>query len=688
MATLAAMQRPAPQTAPPPTRTLAWLLAALSVAALNACVPVGEDADPGARVEVDFNDPEQRRLYDLQDALAVDSLVAYLAHERPELRYLAARAFASVMSDSAVAPLSRLLLDPIEDVRAAAAYALGQQGAPRAAGPLLQAYDRHDTAGVYAEANGAILEAVGKVGDTAMLAALSSISTFYPRDTALLLGQARGLYRMALRGLVSPTGTDRMLALATDRTLPTAVRLVGAHYLQRAGGIDLTGRATRLNDAIRDEGDVYVRAALSRALGATGDPAAPALVARRYASEESPLVRVELLRAAGRLPYAETRALLLGAVRDADPLVGETAARQLLAAGSPEDASQYWRLAKDSVSAEASLGLYAAALRHMPAYLQDYRRYINAELRRGFRESGNDPYRGAGALRVLAEAPWNYRYLVEVALDPETGTVARTAAAEALLEIARRDDLPAYFRGSLPTVTREYAAYLEAALAVDDPGLRAVAATTIAEAELALAPLLRRGDFLEAAATDLDLPRDTETLYAIEDAKARLRPGYAPDKPAPTYNHAITWDIYRSLPPGLEVLIETPRGTITVDLLDDEAPGTVVSFVQAVRNGYYNGRRFHRVVPGFVTQGGGPRGDGYGSLDYSLRTETPPVYYDAPGYVGMASAGRHTEGVQFFFTHQPTPHLDGRYTAFGRVTDGLDAVTALRRGDEMRVRLR
>ena len=114
----------------------------------------------------------------------------------------------------------------------------------------------------------------------------------------------------------------------------------------------------------------------------------------------------------------------------------------------------------------------------------------------------------------------------------------------------------------------------------------------------------------------------------------------------------------------------------------------MVNFVQLVRTGFYNGKRFHRVVPGFVTQGGDPGGDGYGGLDFTIRTETPPLYYDGPGYIGMASAGPHTEGVQFFFTHAAAPHLDGRYTIFGRVTEGLDAVLALRRGDDMRMRLR
>jgi len=85
-----------------------------------------------------------------------------------------------------------------------------------------------------------------------------------------------------------------------------------------------------------------------------------------------------------------------------------------------------------------------------------------------------------------------------------------------------------------------------------------------------------------------------------------------------------------------------------------------------------------------VMQGGCPRGDGYGSLDYSIRSELAHLHYDQAGYVGMASAGNHTECTQFFITHSPTPHLDGEYTIFARVTGGMDVVYASRVGDRIK----
>ena len=94
------------------------------------------------------------------------------------------------------------------------------------------------------------------------------------------------------------------------------------------------------------------------------------------------------------------------------------------------------------------------------------------------------------------------------------------------------------------------------------------------------------------------------------------------------------------------------------------------------------GKVFHRVVPNFVVQAGCPRGDGWGSTDYTIRSEFDPMNY-GEGYMGMASAGKHTESCQWFITHSPAPHLEGRYTIFAKVTQGMDVVHRIEIGDQI-----
>ncbi|MFN7135525.1 MAG: peptidylprolyl isomerase, partial [Myxococcales bacterium] len=106
------------------------------------------------------------------------------------------------------------------------------------------------------------------------------------------------------------------------------------------------------------------------------------------------------------------------------------------------------------------------------------------------------------------------------------------------------------------------------------------------------------------------------------------------------------------------------------------------NFAHLVRRGFYDGLTFHRVVPAFVAQGGDPRGDGTGGPGYTIRCELNPRSYGA-GTVGMALSGKDTGGSQFFIAHTPQPHLDGRYTVFGEVVDGLDVALRLVEGDRI-----
>ncbi|MCU0453277.1 MAG: peptidylprolyl isomerase [Bacteroidetes bacterium] len=172
----------------------------------------------------------------------------------------------------------------------------------------------------------------------------------------------------------------------------------------------------------------------------------------------------------------------------------------------------------------------------------------------------------------------------------------------------------------------------------------------------------------------------------VDAAVAALRASGRTDivAPVPTDGPDHTdydWNTIRSL--GGSAVFVTDRGEVTVDLLPEEAPFTVLSFVRLARKRFFDGLTFHRVVPNFVVQGGDPRGDGWGGPGYSLRTEVTARAYER-GSVGMASAGRDTEGSQFFFTHLPTPHLDGRYTIFARVRQGIETVDRWQVGDVIR----
>ncbi len=125
-------------------------------------------------------------------------------------------------------------------------------------------------------------------------------------------------------------------------------------------------------------------------------------------------------------------------------------------------------------------------------------------------------------------------------------------------------------------------------------------------------------------------------------------------------------------------VMQTSKGPITIRLLPDAAPMHVTSFAYLAKLGFYDGLSFHRVITGFMAQGGCPLGSGTGGPGYQFEGEfDPKVRHDRPGLLSMANAGPGTDGSQFFLTFVPTPWLDGKHTIFGEVVEGMDTLKKL-----------
>jgi len=131
-------------------------------------------------------------------------------------------------------------------------------------------------------------------------------------------------------------------------------------------------------------------------------------------------------------------------------------------------------------------------------------------------------------------------------------------------------------------------------------------------------------------------------------------------------------------------VIETEKGDLVVELYPDAAPNTVANFHALAKQGFYDGLDFHRVIPGFVAQGGCPEGTGTGGPGWHIACETRGnPHKHLQGSLSMAHAGKDTGGSQFFLVLEPQPHLDGQHTVFGRVTKGVDVMLSIERGDHI-----
>ena len=649
----------------------------------HSCVPPEYNREKYEGIAIDFADKQVQDIYNLLQRQSGDTLSRYLSHANPTYRYLAATAFGALKDKKAVDSLALLLKDEFVDVRTAAAFSLGQIGDVRAESMLLAAYERRDTSGAFAKFNGAILEAVGKCGSLARLTDLCNISTFKMTDTALLEGQMYGIFRYGQRDTFNGESIRKMVKTVENTQFPRSVRVIAANYLGRLKTKYDTSVTNSLSKMILLERDVDVRMALTKALTKAFYPLSIfSTLESLYRQETDPRVKINLITGLTDFDYRVTQPLILTALRDKNLQVANAAAQYCVANGLPSDGQYYKNTSADVTLAPTTRRiLQGAALRHLTFYPRT-RDSLNNTMISAYKASGT-PYEKAEILRGLSNFGFNHEMLTAEALNTTNPAVVRSAAADCLAKIATAPDFYRIFKNYTIGVKNQLKTELFACVRSGDAGVATIAAEALVnpKAEYKLLLLKDSIPVIYEVMQRLKLPEQLEAYDALYKAITVIDPATDIKKKKTTTPRSIDFQTLQTLPPSSTAVVRTPRGTIKMLLLTRNAPISVANFVSLTRSGFFNGKVFHRVVPNFVIQTGCPRGDGYGSLDFTISSELTPMHYNAEGFVGMASAGNHTECSQWFITQSPTPHLDPNYTIFARVIDGMDVVNLMEVGD-------
>ncbi|MBX0292156.1 peptidylprolyl isomerase [Hymenobacter sp. HSC-4F20] len=646
----------------------AAMLAVAGSALLSACASQPKPAATRAFANHFAADSVLRRIATSQDERRTAALLPYLSSSQPQYRRAAAEALASVQDKAATTPLlARLREDPDAAVRRAAAYALGQTADSTAEAGLVQRSS--------VEPDGVVrryvLEALGRCTSRAGLAMLARLPPALATDTAALSGQAWGLYRASLRGVTSEAAVGRLVQLL-GRGNPMSARLAAANALARTRGLNLTPYAAAISAAAQQDPHYAVRsgavAALGKAAGAAAVPGHLALLSRR---DPDYRVRVSALRAMNAGMYAPVKEAAWDALTDTNAQVALAAAEFFLLHATREPGASFLEKANRLPQWRVRATLLAAALRQASPEQAAIRRAVQERY-----TAAPDPYEKGYLLKALGEDPATFSFVQEATFAPNQPVVIGTYGMEALIAMGRSPGFP---KASYP----ELALALRRGVLSRDVALIGTAAEAIRDPKLQLHQWLPNPDFLVQARNQLTLPRDLEAWQSLQQTIDYVQHRPATTTPvAAAATHPIDWELVRTIPVGQRVAVRTDKGDIILRLLVEQAPGSVASFVTLTRQGFYNGKNFHRVVPNFVAQGGCPRGDGWGSSDYNLRSEFADLRY-GEGAVGLASAGKDTESCQWFITHAPTPHLDGRYTIFAQVVQGMEVVSRLDIGDRI-----
>ncbi len=642
------------------------------------------EAEESQIQELDYSlkNASLKKVFNLQEQQNLDSLLYYLQSEDVNLRYAAAKAFASFQSKEASKALAPYLKDTLTEIRSAVAYALGQIGDPENQNALIQGIEYYDPVGRQ-ESNAQILEAVGKTADKSILQFLATATDGYTKnDVAAVLGRARGIYRFALRGLTVPEGTQLMASYAANPDYPTDVRVIAANYLLRAKDINVNPHLDLIKATLDNENNPNIRMALVIAMGKSKSKSAADYLINMLKSEEDYRVRNNIIRAFSNFNYKDVNTAVKEHLKDPNVQVANTAADYFINKGNLNGALAYRSWSKESYPKSVKYKLYKAANKFLPDFYAITKTNINKELKTLFKTEPSN-YIKKEILNAMSESPDNLNFIFNEAFKSEH-LVLKSSAAEAIGQMLKNPAIPKTMtRSSYANLKNRMYNYLKQMMASSDVGAQAIVATLFSDEENYFKGLIKESSFLNTALEKLQLPKDVETYNEIVKAIKLHNPDAAVDMHTPKFNHPIDWDLFDQLGDEPIASINTDKGIIKVKLFKEHAPGSVVNFVSLARDKYYDDKVFHRVVPNFVVQAGCSRGDGYGSLDYSIRSELNTSYYDDEGYIGMASAGLHTESTQWFITHSPTPHLDGRYTLFGKVLEGMDVVHALEIGDKI-----
>jgi cyclophilin family peptidyl-prolyl cis-trans isomerase/HEAT repeat protein len=616
-----------------------------------------------------------------------------LSHTNPSVRRQGALAAGRIGDPAALDLLFPLLNDSVSGVQSAAAFALGLLKDARAVAPLLQlirSVPSTDQRAPQLEAVTALAKIGGEEGARAVneILAGGSPNASTPVINVALLESWRLGARAGVSQLVRFTdATDAaarypaLYSLARLRAAPGAasliralrdadqqVRIVAARGISKAlvdsAKLDPRGAIDGLRPLLNDR-DPHLRVNALRALASFRDSGLASAVVPLVADREINVAvqaettlgvlrgsaAIEALR--GRLAssvFAIKRQALI-ALAQADSTSGVTAAATLTS-----DADWRWR----SVAAEV-FGA-ARARERLEAQLAD--------------PDGRVVAQTLQALQRIAPATDSALLARARVLLTHADPAVRSVAADLLARHPSTDD-----------VDLLVAAYARAeGDPFNDARLSAVSALGTIASSSPTGRLRVATKFISAVSR----PDDYLVRRLAADTLPDTRDAWGPPTPIVTGRTLADYrDVARRwLAPALagtnpHIVLETDRGTLEIELLAAEAPLTVAAFIDLANRRYFDGTRWHRVVPNFVVQDGDPRGDGWGGPGFVLRDEINPVRYEV-GTVGMALSGPDTGGSQYFITHSAQPHLDGIYTIFGRVIGGSGVLEAIGQGDRIR----
>lgn len=650
----------------------ALIITIIGIIILITCKPVDtEKFDKETYTDNKFKDKNFLIIAQLQNERNTTELIKWLDNKNPAYREAAGIAFGSVQDTLAITNLFKLLeTDQSIRVRSAAAFAIGQSGDSTSEARLL-IYSLKEKSEKVKEL---VFEAIGKCGTKSGHEFLLEQLTNNPGRPNI--GILSGLGRLSIRGIITEAGLIKMLDLIGDQTQNDENRFIASIYLSRIRGIDITGQAEMIIQAFQKTSHLFTRINLLMALSRAQTDKSLNLLKEIIDSDHDYRLKIAALRSISNYEYSIAKSLIIKSLTDSNIHVATQASEYFLSIGTKQDAETYFELAKKTKNWRVRVNLIAASIKFSPS-TQKFSEYV----RNAYQNTGHI-YEKAGLIKALGGDISNFEF-VNNELECTKFIPVSTAAIEALVDMRRSQEYNAfrekYNKSGKRNLDREFANLFHNSITSGDVAKVGIAAEFIRDTSFNFKELYKNISFLTEALNKCSLPAEIEIFRELKKTIAYFEGKEYVEEP---HKSSIEpdWAFISKIPFKQNIEIETNKGKIKVNLLVNEAPVSVANFLKLIAENYFSNKSFHRVVPNFVIQDGCPRGDGWGGPEYTICSEFGMNYY-SEGSLGMASSGKDTESSQWFITHSPTPHLDGRYTNFGIVTEGMDVVHQIEVGD-------
>ena len=644
---------------------------------MQACVPP-QKKNNNIRT-IDFSDPKVQTILNFAVDQKEDSLYAYLNNEDLHYQYLALRSFSSITNAKDKDKIVEKLRSNNIHISALAAYVLGQIGDSSHVDVLIQSFRGQDSVDVDNMHNHNILEAIGKIGAATQAEKIASVTTYRISDTLLTLGQIRALYRFCLRGIVPQASVETAVKYLENKKMSPSVRLIASHLLSRSKDIDLSPQANRILALTYSEKNENIKMALVSALGkAKLDTVKNKLIYWAFNSSD----KRTKINAIKSLASFKDNPLVLDTlkslIKHPDVKIAETYADLLYNTPGSTTFILVSNLLPQVTNKYIKARLLQTQMKNTTLAMGSSKKIIEDAVTVGMKESTNE-YERAELIKVLGHDPYQYLNIINLNVNTPVEKVAKINALQSIIDGA---GFIAAYKNNYIKVKREIINYFAMQMSEGAPEIVTQTASLLRKESNQARVILADSTLIDKTLAKLKSPQDLEAIQEVKQLEAYLN-NKTYEGPASNSYKPINFASFMDRGDSIFVTMKTDKGNIEMVLFPKIAPQTVSALMGLFEKGYYNSKTFHRIVPNFVTQGGCPRGDGSGSLDFTLRTEVPGTYYNEEGLLGMASSGFHTESCQFFITHSPTPHLDGKYTIFGKVLKGMNVVYDIEMGDKI-----